>query len=281
MNKNKPKQRKRLLIALSIILAIAVVGGIVTWYFQIKKPHDKAVAAFDVAINALEEQNAALDKSIESVQTIIDSGDQPYKKTTLTAAKNSISSANDAKVAVPEMPKKTDDIISKTRHLTPVVNYTKEIKALSTSQEALKKSIQQYKQVTKPTKDFVIKRLKNIQSVSDVKAVTEDNDPNQQLGKQGGYTAAVYFISDQVKGVDGKDSIKKGTDGGGCIEVYASAKEAKQRDAYLSAFDGGAFSSGSHHVIGTVVIRTSAELTASQQKKLEKQITEQLIAIKN
>ena len=36
---------------------------------------------------------------------------------------------------------------------------------------------------------------------------------------------------------------------------------------YLAAFDGGIFASGSHTVVGTVLVRTSNELTASQQKK--------------
>jgi hypothetical protein len=40
------------------------------------------------------------------------------------------------------------------------------------------------------------------------------------------------------------------------------------------------FSSGSHSVVGTVVIRTSDKLTASQQKEMEKNIYNSLIEIK-
>ena len=40
----------------------------------------------------------------------------------------------------------------------------------------------------------------------------------------------------------------------------------------MSAFDGGVLASGSHTVIGTVLVRTSNELTASQQKDLEAKI---------
>ena len=66
--------------------------------------------------------------------------------------------------------------------------------------------------------------------------------------------------------------IDKGTDAGGSIEVYKTKSEATERNEYLAAFDGGILSSGSHTVIGTLVVRTSNELTASQQKSLEADI---------
>jgi hypothetical protein len=44
----------------------------------------------------------------------------------------------------------------------------------------------------------------------------------------------------------------------------------------LTGFDGGVFSSGSHCVLGTLVIRTSNELTASKQKALEQAIIDVL-----
>jgi hypothetical protein len=71
---------------------------------------------------------------------------------------------------------------------------------------------------------------------------------------------------------DGEDinsAIDCGTDGGGCHEIYANAGDAKKRDDYLASFDGTAFSSGSHKVLGTVVIRTSSKLKASEQQALE------------
>lgn len=282
MNDIKSKPRKKLLIVLPIILAIVIIAGAITWYFQIKKPHDEAVAAFNVAISALDEQNSILDKAIDGVQAVIDSGNKPYDNSVLVSAKGSVKAAKAARHANPEMPNKTDDIIAITKTLKPVVDYTVEVKKLAKSEGKLSESIKQYKQITNPSKAFVIKRLKLVSSISDIKAATERNDPNELLGKQGGYVAAIFFSSDHVKDVDGGDSIKKGTVGGGCIEVYANAKYAKQRDAYLSAFDGsGMLNPGSHHVIGTIVVRTSSELTASQQKDLEKQITEKLIAIKN
>ena len=38
--------------------------------------------------------------------------------------------------------------------------------------------------------------------------------------------------------VAGADLVAKGTDAGGCVEVYKTAEDAKKRNDYLSAFDG-------------------------------------------
>lgn len=127
-------------------------------------------------------------------------------------------------------------------------------------------------------------RLKEIDTISDVQSATEDNDPNQGLNKQGSYTAAVYFADNEVTNpVPGADLVAKGTDAGGCVEVYKTAEDAKKRNDYLSAFDGlpTVINPGSHYVYGTVVIRVAASLTASQQNALTQKIYEKLIEIKD
>ena len=80
----------------------------------------------------------------------------------------------------------------------------------------------------------------------------------------------MYFshVNVDQSGVFGDSLIDKGTDAGVQVEVYAPPEDAAKRDSYLAAFDGSAFSSGSHTVIGTCVIRTSNELKASQQNEL-------------
>lgn len=70
-----------------------------------------------------------------------------------------------------------------------------------------------------------------------------------------------------------------GTDGGGCIEVYATAEDATKRSDYLSTFDGSILSSGSHEVLGTCVVRTSNLLTASQQQGMSQEIQDALIRL--
>ena len=126
----------------------------------------------------------------------------------------------------------------------------------------------------RPSEAYVIQCLQKVPCIVEIKAVTEDNDPIGQLNKPGGYTSHVYFAYELVNQDDiyGEDLIDKGTLAGGSIEVYKTKKDAKNRNEYLASFDGSVLTSGSHTVIGTVVVRTSDELTATQQKLLESNI---------
>lgn len=128
-----------------------------------------------------------------------------------------------------------------------------------------------------PSESYIIEKLSSAPNVAIIAAVSEENDPNGNLGKAGGYTAQVYFSSPLVSGSYAKDKttsevIDGGTDCGGSIEVYATPADAIARDAYLGTFDGTAFSSGSHKVVGTIIIRTSSQLTASEQKAFTEEI---------
>ena len=129
-----------------------------------------------------------------------------------------------------------------------------------------------------PTEASIIAGLNEMPNIVDIAAATEYNDPNGQLNKEGGYVAHVYFSvdvidQDQILGVT---LIEKGTNAGGSIEVYKTVNDAKKRDEYLSTFDGTVFTSGSHKVVGTCVVRTSYLLTASLQNILANNIEKML-----
>ena len=120
----------------------------------------------------------------------------------------------------------------------------------------------------------VVNKIKYIEGITAIDVATETHDPNGNLNKAGGYISQVYFsyyLVNQEELVEG-DLVEKGTDAGGSIETYATADEAIKRNAYLSIFDGSVFSSGSHTVLGNMVIRTSDNLTASQQSALEAEL---------
>lgn len=129
----------------------------------------------------------------------------------------------------------------------------------------------------------MISCLKTVSGIVDISAATEDNDPNEHLNKAGGYTAAVYFSHRDIdqSSVTGDTIIEKGTACGGQIEVYQTEEDANKRNTYLSSFDGSILSNGSHTVVGTVLIRTSDKLNASQQKELEKSIVAALTTVTN
>ena len=131
-----------------------------------------------------------------------------------------------------------------------------------------------------PNSNDVKEVLKTLDGVKSICVVNEDNDPNGNLNKKGSYTGAVYFRLTQVDTnlKDDEyytpyedDACEAGTSGGGQLEIYANEKDAKKRNDYLSNFDGSILGDF-HNIRGTVIIRLSNDLTATQQQELEEQI---------
>lgn len=109
--------------------------------------------------------------------------------------------------------------------------------------------------------------LREIPTISDICVATEENDPNGQLNKEGGYTGALFFKLANLEETYTEDACQAGTAAGGSIEIYKNANDAKKRNEYLSIFDGGILASF-HKIDGTIIIRISNNLTASEQKEL-------------
>lgn len=279
----KEKVEKGLLkwIVLVLLLVIAI-SGIYFWYTKIKKPHEEAVEKFITVSENVKAENSNLDTVIDSAQAVLDSGEPVYDETTIDDLTLAISNAQSNKIEIPKLPEETEEILSVVEALSQPLDYSSSISTLEEKKINLENSIKQMKQITNPSSDFIIQRLQGIDGISTCQAVTESHDPNGMLNKQGGYTACVYFSSPWVNQdtIYGSDIIEKGTDCGGCIEVFATKEDATTRNDYLSAFDGsGMLNPGSHNVIGTIVVRTSNYLTASQQTDLTNCITEKLIEL--
>lgn len=237
-----------------------------------------AKEALNGEIQRVESQLATLQDEITTAEELASTEDIPLDESVIPALENEISNAKAIEFTAPSTSSSLEEINEATAELKEL-DYTASIQALQDAETAVNNSIEQMKLVTNPTEAYVIQRLREVEGVSDIAAATEDNDPNGQLNKDGGYTAAVFFSSPLVNESEvsgGPSVIDKGTDGGGCIEVYKTAEDAEKRNTYLSAFDGGILASGSHTVVGTVVIRTSSKLTASQQDQLEAAIIESL-----
>jgi hypothetical protein len=150
---------------------------------------------------------------------------------------------------------------------------------LGVGYEDLKMFVDSYNNpLINPPAEFIIQRLSRIPEIGEIQAATEDNDPNRGLNKAGSYTAQVYFESNVIdqSEFDEQDVVGKGTDCGGSIEVFSTIVDAERENSYLGNFDGTIFASGSHRVLGTIVVRTSNNLTATQQKSLEGQIIQVL-----
>lgn len=274
-------KKKKTLPGLIAAIAIIVIG-ICVWYFQVKKPHDLAETKFNATVKEVEAKNTELTSAMNDAQKILDKKEAVYDNTTKEAFITALSDAKAAQRKIPDLPKKTADINAETKKLSEPLDYSSVINAISEKQTAYQNSVLQMKQITNPNEDFVIQRLKGIPNISGYQAATEDHDPNGNLNKQGGYTSTVYFSTPLIdqSSVYGNDIVDKGTECGGAIEVYASEEDAEKRDSYLASFDGaGMLNSGSHKVLGTIVIRTSTKLTATQQNEFTNNITNKLLEL--
>lgn len=320
----KPVSTKTKIIIAACVFVI-IGGLTAGYVFGIKQPYDharaayasmlveyeNAVAAYTSVADQVVQKNEELDAKINSLNDLVYSDKTPYDMTTIEAAVNMIAEAKTVKVEQPEMPvvrtaedfleytvfqsadilaevevirNEKDTILAAAGQLN-IPDYSDVFEKLENTQQSIENSILQNEQVTNPSETFVIERLTGLPGITMIEAATEDNDPNGQLHKPGGYTAAVFFIYDQVTDSyvlysKGDTPVERATDGGGCIEVYEAVEYAEARNTYLASYDGTAFSSGSHTVCGTIVVRTSDELTATQQKELEAMIIDALIELR-
>lgn len=206
---------------------------------------------------AKKDMNAAVDSANELLQKDA----KPYDAGTKTNLENAVKASEKAQ----------DDEA-----------YSKAAKEIKTAAKGYKDSIKQLKQVTNPKESFSIKRAKTVKSITQVQAATEKTDANNMMNKEGGYTSYIALKSSMVHDsyYSSQSALEAGNDGGAVIEAFKTVKDAKARVKYLSALDGsGPLSPGTHKVVGTLVIRTSNQLTASQQSKLEKRIINALIKL--
>lgn len=233
-----------------------------------------AIKEYDAAKIELEEKNTELETLISDSEALVSEEKKPLDETLIPALENSISETKAVKQEVPDMPDTAENILSTVETMN-AVDYTNAITKLNESKMALEKSIKQYELVDNPTEAYVIECLRKVEHVAEISAVTEDNDPNGNLNKPGGYTATIYYSDDRISldsSIYGTSVIEQGTDGGGAIEVYSTTEDAERRVDYLATYDGGLFASGTHTVIGTVLVRTSNELKASEQQDMEDKI---------
>ena len=239
-----------------------------------------AISEYDSLVKRVGERNAELDNVIFEAESLIHENNPILDETLIPLLETAISEGKAVKEQIPERPKQIEEIIALSKKLESIT-YSAQIKSVKEKQKELEISIKKYSLVNNPTEDYIIECLNKVGSITGISAVTEENDPNGKLNKAGGYTAQIYFSSELINQneVLGSTIIEKGTNCGGSIEVYAKREAAEARNEYLATFDGGLIASGSHTVIGTVVIRTSNELTASQQKALETDIIEALTSI--
>ena len=277
----KPINKKVLITLLAAVAMLLIVGGIAG--YKALLPRINATKDFKEAVATVEEKNLQLDAAVKESEDLILEKQPLLDESLISALEKAISDAKAAKELDFQIPNNVEEIIIRTEMLYKI-DYTPELANLSKKHDAVVTDTTRYQLVNQPTEAYVIQCLQTIPEIVNISAVTEDNDPNGNLNKAGGYTATVYFAVESInldKSIYGSTLIEQGTDAGGGIEVYSCVEDAIKRRDYLATFDGGIFASGTHTVIGTVLVRTSNELTASQQKALEARIIAALTYLPN
>lgn len=233
---------------------------------------ESIVSTYNLEYERVVAEETALNAAIDDGKELIANGETPLDADTAVNVQTLIDEAESSIATLPESPVTVAEYATASITLADI-SYASATEELIEANDALSTSIEQYKLVFAPTEEYVIDRLSRVPEVAFYAAATEDNDPNDNLNKPGGYTSHVYFSSTYVSSgfsmMPNMDIIDAGTDCGGSIEVYTTVEDAIAREAYLAAFDGTAFSSGSHKVVGTMVVRTSSQLSASDQAEFE------------
>lgn len=256
------------LIILSVIIMFALAGCD-------SEETKAAKEGFNNEVERVQASYNALTAEIATAEELVVTEERPLDETLKPALEDTISDAKTVEFKSPSMPSGIDNINAATEKLKNI-SFDDKTQALKEAETALSNSIEQRKLVTAPSEAFVIERLRGIDGVGEIAALTEETDNNGLLGKAGTYYAKIDFASPWIKDpysiYSGRSVAENSTDGGGSVEVFETEELAQKRNDYLGAFDGGMFASGSHKVLGTLIVRTSNELTASQQKKLEADI---------
>jgi len=219
------------------------------------------IIAFSLLLAGCGESEAkkAMEKAVESANVLLK--ETPYDEGLKETLEKAVGGAKEAK---------NDDA------------YKKVTEAINSASKEYEKSVKVMKQITAPEEAFLLERAKGVDTITAVEAATEDTDKNNNLGKAGSYYAYIAMKSSLVTDsyYANKTPVEAGNAGGAVIEAFKTVEDAEKRNKYLSAFDGnGIMDSGSHKVFGTMVIRTSSKLKASQQKELEQKVIDALLKL--
>lgn len=99
--------------------------------------------------------------------------------------------------------------------------------------------------------------------------ITENNDPNNLIGRPNGYASAAVLYDPDAKPTDRKP----GVDQGATIEVFPTAADAQQRSRYIQKIldnGGGFLGTEYHYPSGAALLRVSGTLKPSVAKSYEK-----------
>ena len=279
--------RKSMFVTFCVVLSFVLFMVLIDEYDESAsdQTHQLETADKQQATDAFNKECERLRAEMKTLRTLIDechelanSGEEPYDPGMKSDLETSANVAITRIRELPEIPSERKKIIAATKELEKI-SYESSITELSTKISEFKNAVKIKERITNPSEEYVLDVLKMVCGIRSCAAVTEENDPDGQLHKAVGCTSAVFFEYDEVDQteVKGDTLLGKCTDAGGLIEIYDTVENAEKRNDYLKESDGTGDSSGSHTVLGTMVIRTSGQLTPMQQNELEYAIIQEFL----
>lgn len=114
--------------------------------------------------------------------------------------------------------------------------------------------------------DDIVKDVSAMPNVTKTVTLTEDNDPNDLIGRPNGYEAATVFYDERVKCQDGL-----GVTCGATLEVWPDDQAAQARADYIAGIQKEASFLGTeyHYVDGNELLRVSGDLKPSEAEAYE------------
>ena len=107
----------------------------------------------------------------------------------------------------------------------------------------------------------------DVGSVQKVVTITEDNDPNNKIGRPNGYVSAAVIYDSGV--VDCGDDL--GVDCGATVEVWPSADAAKERSEYIQGLQKNSPILGTeyNYLNGAALLRVSGNIKPTVAEEYE------------
>lgn len=112
------------------------------------------------------------------------------------------------------------------------------------------------------TASEIVAGFKQALPIAETKDFTAADDPNEQLGRPGGYTSKTSWHDSRLEAADFD------VDGGGSVEVFATEDEAKKRIEYIDSVTKSSPMLNEYHwAKGIVVLRVAKGLTPDQAEE--------------
>lgn len=109
--------------------------------------------------------------------------------------------------------------------------------------------------------------LSDVETVTDYTVITEDNDPNDLIGRPNGYVGAAVLHDSEME----MDCEGLGIDCGATVEIWADEDAASGRSAYIqdTLEDAQILGTEYHFQSGSTLLRVAGELTPSHSETYE------------